>query len=279
MKMKNCNVILTGVPRSGTTLMCHLLNKLSNVVALDEPLEAFTTRWSFHVLICKRIDRFFAQSRRSICTRQTAISKHVGGEVPSNTFGDQRDDSGWRRRLAARGEIHIDKVLTPNFLLVIKHPSVFTAILESLNKKFPTFAVIRNPLAVLASWNSVPFRVSNGHAPAAERLDKGLRQTLARMSDRTERQIQLLSWFFERYRRVLPEASILRYEDVISSRGRALSVITPQASCFDVALENKNQNTVYDRELMQVLGKRLLETEGPYWTFYTKESVEQLLAH
>ncbi|HEV8712247.1 MAG TPA: hypothetical protein VGX03_05390 [Candidatus Binatia bacterium] len=234
-------------------------------------------RWRYHVVICKLADRFFATARWSIYTRQTAISKHVGGEVPSNTVGDEPDESGLRRILDARGEIRLGKVLTPDFLLVIKHPSAFTAILESLNRRFPSYAVVRNPLAVLASWNSIPFALRRGHAPVAERLDKPLRQTLACMGDRTERQIHLLSWFFERYRRVLPEESILRYEDIVSSEGRALSVITPRASCFATALENRNRNTVYDRELMRVLGNRLLETEGPYWTFYTRESVEQLL--
>ena len=104
-----------------------------------------------------------------------------------------------------------------------------------------------------------------------------MKQILGRISDRTERQIRLLSWFFERYREVLPEKSILRYEEIVSSGGQALRVITPHASSLNVALENRNKNSVYDRGFMYVLGKRLLETDGAYWTFYTRESVEQLL--
>ena len=34
------NVVLTGLPRSGTTLACHLLNKLPDTVAVLEPFEA-----------------------------------------------------------------------------------------------------------------------------------------------------------------------------------------------------------------------------------------------
>jgi len=272
--MKNCNIALTGLPHSGKTLTCHLLNKLPDVVALDEPMAPRKlARWKFHVLICNRIERFFTKSRESLCTRRTAISRHVSGEVipkPDEVM----------RQGGAKGEIRFDKALSPNFLLVINHGPGFTALLETLSKRVPTVAVIRNPLAVLASWNSVPtrpFLVSSGHAPAAERLDKGLRQTLARLSDRTERQIHLLSWFFERYRKVLPEASILRYEDIVSSEGRALSLITPYISSLDVALENRNKERGYDQELLHTLGRRLLETDGPYWTFYTRESVEQLL--
>jgi len=32
------NIILKEIPRSGTTLVCHLINKLPNFVALHEPM-------------------------------------------------------------------------------------------------------------------------------------------------------------------------------------------------------------------------------------------------
>jgi hypothetical protein len=35
---QRANVVLTGLPRSGTTLVCRLLNKLPDTVALHEPL-------------------------------------------------------------------------------------------------------------------------------------------------------------------------------------------------------------------------------------------------
>jgi hypothetical protein len=32
-------VLITGTPRSGTTLVCHLLNQLPDTVALNEPMQ------------------------------------------------------------------------------------------------------------------------------------------------------------------------------------------------------------------------------------------------
>ncbi len=58
------NIILTGVPRSGTTLICHLLNQLPGVGALHEPLEK--TRWpqdTPHLQIAHDIELFFADMR------------------------------------------------------------------------------------------------------------------------------------------------------------------------------------------------------------------------
>ena len=60
------NIVLTGIPRSGTTLTCHLLNKVPNVVALFEPmLWGGVSDPTNHRTICDSIDRFFQQTRES----------------------------------------------------------------------------------------------------------------------------------------------------------------------------------------------------------------------
>ncbi len=276
--MNKYNVILTGVPRSGTTLTCHLLNKLPNTVALHEPMDVDVfPKLKDHDGICDEIDRFFGETRRSIITCKTAISKHVNGLVPDNPIGDQRSKSGLRESIISLGEISIRKELSPDFVLVVKHPAAFTAVLESLIKRFPCYAVIRNPLSVLASWNSTELPVANGHAHNAERLDIDLAQTLERIEDTTDRQLQLLSWFFEKYQKILPEGSILRYEDIITSGGKSLGVIAPEALALNELLECKNRNRLYDTELMRFLQQKLLKTDGAFWQFYSKESVELLL--
>ena len=273
---KYCNVILTGVPRSGTTLTCHLLNKLSNTVALHEPMKVDVfPRLGNGDAICDTIDRFCKQTRRSIIIRKTAITRHIDGVVPDNPCGDQFSNSGLRALLVSKGKISIKKELTPDFVLVIKHPAAFTAILESLIKHFPCYAVIRNPLSVLASWNSVEMAVANGHSHIAERLDVQLAQALERIDEKIERQIYLLSWFYEKYHKVLPRESILRYEDIIFSEGKTLKVIVPQARELDEVLENKNQNKLYNKQLMLLLGEKLLNMDGAFWQFYSKESVEE----
>jgi ribosome-associated protein YbcJ (S4-like RNA binding protein) len=252
---------------------------VSNTVALAEPMGVGVfPKLRNRDAICTNIDRFFKETRQSIRTRNTAISVHIDGVIPGNTRGDQRSDSGLRmRRHVLTSEISIEKELTHNFILVIKHPAAFTAILESLIKRFPCYAVIRNPLSVLASWNSVDMAVTNGHSHIAEKLDIYLARHLKQIDENTERQLYLLSWFYEKYRKVLPEGSILRYEDIISSGGKALSVIAPQARELNEVLENKNQNKLYDKQLMLQLGEKLLNTDGAFWQFYSKESLLELM--
>lgn len=276
--MRSNNIVLTGLPRSGTTLTCHLLNKLPNTVALHEPIEfREILQFKSHQEICLYVAEQFERMRDSIFIHKTAISRQIQGRIPDNNFGDETNPgSGLRKNLVSIGTVDIKKQLEPNFLLIIKEPGIFTAILKNLVEQFPTYAVIRNPLAVLASWNTVPFHVTKGRTPIA-RLDIALAQGLARIKDRIDRQIYILSWFYEQYRMFLPEPSILRYETIIASQGKALSVIQSQIQMLQDSLENKNLNQLYDREMMLVLGDKLLNSEGAFWNFYSRESVENLL--
>jgi hypothetical protein len=95
--------------------------------------------------------------------------------------------------------------------------------------------------------------------------------------NRLERRLYLLSWQFERFGEELPEGNVIRYEDIVASGGRALSVITPAAEELDEPLESKNLNPLYDRDQMLKFGEALLASDGAYWFFYSRESVKELL--
>lgn len=276
--MSSNNVLVTGTPRSGTTLTCHLLNKLPDTLALHEPMTIRQLAESVdHEDVCRSVERFCDEQRRSIHERGRAISKNVGGAVTDNHVGAVRSEAGLRQSIASKGEISIDKQLSQDFMLIIKHPAAFTAVLEALVNHFPVYAVVRNPLATLAAWSSVAFRVQRGHASAAERLDPDLKAKLAAIDDDLDRQIYLLGWFHGQFHRYLPDQSIIRYESVVESGGRALSVVRPDAKDLSEPLESRNMSKLYDYESMLRIGERLLDSEGAYWEFYTRESVERLL--
>ncbi|MDB6148409.1 MAG: hypothetical protein JWO45_2073 [Spartobacteria bacterium] len=274
------NVLITGTPRSGTTLLCSLLNKLPDTVALHEPMNV----WDFPncpdaQAIADVIGSFCAETRKSLLEKGIAVSKHVGGLIPDNVAADQVNRSGTRLRHTEHGPVRIEKPLSNDFALAIKHPVAFSALLETLSKRFECFAIVRNPLSMLASWNSLAWlNVRNGHAPIGEKLDPQLRQDLAAEADVFERQIHILEWFYRRFREFLPDTAIIKYENLIDSRGRELSNFFPEAAEFDENLTSKNVNKFYDRSLMMKLGERLLRRSGVIWDFYNKQDVENLLA-
>jgi hypothetical protein len=300
------NVLVTGLPRSGTTLACELLNLVPDVVALDEPMNRLmltgdATRVAPHRrrtgrlpwrgaqgagqarrgpdadLVADNVGRFLAGTRASIIDRGTALTRHVEGRVLGSKVADEYDEGGLRGRLFARGEIKVDKQLSPAFVLVVKHNSGFAAVLPQLVKRFPVTAIVRNPLSIISSWQTVPFPVQRGHASIAELLDPELASALARIDDRVDRQFFLLSWFFGHFRDDLPGDAFLRYEDIVASSGAALRAVVPRAAVLARPLTNRNRSSMYDPSTVRALGKRMLDTDGPWWHFYTLDSVRQLL--
>ncbi len=274
------NVVLTGLPRSGTTLACHLLNKLPDTVALLEPIEPgrFAGLLPDREAVGDAMERWYRKARRRALREGEVITKHVGGEIPDNPFKASRDGKEPRQWLASKGRIGVGKDLERDFFLVVKDPPMFTALLPILARRFPTFAIVRNPLAVLASWNSVDIPARQGRVPKAELYDPELVRRLTAIESRLGRQLSLLDWWCERFELFLPQEQIVRYEDLVASGGRALAAIVPAAAGLDEALSGRNANELYDRKDVAEIGDRLLESDGAYWRFYPRESVEELLA-
>lgn len=267
------NFLLAGIPRSGTTLACTLLNRLPEVAALPEPMDVglFVSRPSPRDWIIL-LDEYFAATRAAILTHGCASAKLGTGGSEDNYF-IRAPDSGLRRDVGEKRALAFGNISTPDFTLVIKHPNAFSAMLEGLAGRYPVFAMIRNPLAVLASWNSIDAAFRTGHAPIAEAICPALQERLARIADEGARQLALLSWYFEQYQQFLPAGRILRYEAMIDSGGAALASLAPAAAGLAEPLMSKNRNPAYAGLDLSALAARLLDSDGAYWSFYSREAV------
>ena len=272
---KGRNIALTGVPRSGTTLCCRLLGEAVQTVALFEPMDVQRLPHQDRAAALDQVEAFFAMSRRSLVTSGRAFSNQIGGSVPDNPFGQQRDSQGRRMREAVLGEIVVDKPLGDDFTLVVKHNAAFTALLPELAQGMEAFAVVRNPLAVLASWHSVDLPVSHGRLPAGERLDVELSSLLDSLDDVLERQIAILDWFFERYATALPRERVMAYEAVIHSGGEELALATG-LPVPRMPLTGRNASKLYDSALAWHLAERLLARGGGWHAFYCDAEIEAL---
>ncbi len=282
-------MLITGLSRGGTTLACELLNRLADVRALDEPMnpndlvrDATRGEGDEQILdgahILAAIERFAAEQRRSILERGVALTRHVDGRVLGAKVSDNRDGDGLRMRRATRSEIAVDPPASRDFTLAIKHPVAFTALLPLLLERFPVFALVRNPLSVLASWESVPFLQREGQLGLRPLIAPEIARRLEGIGDRLERQLTLLNWFFESYAAALPREHVIRYEDVVATRGAALAPIAPSAAGLAQPLRSRNTAAVYDRAHMSEVGRVLLERDGAYWLFYTPKEVREVMS-
>ncbi len=275
--MNNENIMLLGLQRSGTTLACHLLNKLPKVVALDEPLVPIEFKDDSTEIMMERIRLFCEKQRHSLIKNGMAVSKTSGGEVPDNHMSKYDKETGKRVDVIDGCLLQIEKQLPSDFTLVIKHCAFFVGILDKLVNVFPCYAVIRNPLSTLLSWNTLQFEVSNGYAPAAERFDIKLRQMLDCEKNKLERQIILLNWYYDKIFNYIPSENIIYYEELISSSGKELTRILPEAAELSETLSSKNNNQLYSNELKPILLQKLLKfNNGGYLHFYNKSSIKEV---
>jgi hypothetical protein len=103
-----------------------------------------------------------------------------------------------------------------------------------------------------------------------------LKSDLAAEPDRLARQVIILRWYFSHYASLLPREHVIRYEDLVSTGGRALAVIDPDAATLAEPLESRNTSKLYDAALVRRLAERLLEDDTIYSGFYGRSDIESL---
>lgn len=272
------NLAITGVPRGGTTLACKLIGACQNSVALSEPMDVMglSDRSSAHAI--GQILEFCERVRTQIAESATAPSKVRDGVVPDNPIGPHPSGSGRRPTVVTAGTLRIHGTLPPDHLLALKHNAAFTALLPALAAHMPTVAIVRNPFAVLASWESVDLPVHDGHAPAAERLDAELRARLEGEPDRRRRQLILLNWFFGKFRSMANLGPVVRYEDVVASGGQILLQAAGLSSGPTPALAARNNNPLYRRIDLRTIQELLAEDAERYWRDWYAETAVTALA-
>ena len=273
--MSGRDLALTGIPRGGTTLACRLLGLCERTVALLEPMDVGRLPLGDHQGAVDVIADFFRAARAQLLHDGSAPSKQRDGLVPDNPFG-ARDDSGERRLQVSVGRLQLPAPPPPDFTLVVKHNAAFAALLPQLAARFQTLAIVRHPLAVLASWNSVALPVRAGRIPAGERLDPALAQRLDATADRTARQLLVLDWFFARFAAALPRERVLRYEDIVASQGELLRERAGLRGSSDAPLVERNASALYRQADIAILAQALADTTGAWQPWYPPQAIAAL---
>jgi hypothetical protein len=263
------NIILTGPPRSGTTLACSLLNQIPNTAALHEPMNLNMFLSPQQAFL--EIRDFFAAMRNSIIESGTALSKVKGESIPANPFVSA--PGGNRESIVQKGILKFDKAFTADFPLIIKHNGHFTFLLPEIAKWYPVFVLLRHPVATIASWNTIQAPVAKGNLKVLEKLNPDLYAFLNKVPDRLERQVLLLLEMYNRYADV-PASNILYYEELIQTRGSVLSNIVEEGEPLHATLKNKNHNTIYSTSLIKEIKLRMTQHLDRFLPHYSAEAIQ-----
>jgi hypothetical protein len=271
------DIILAGIPRGGTTLACVLLNTIPNTVALVEPFKIFgPMRQADPKKIVAFLKDSFSETRGSLLKSGTAPSKGMNSMLVSNLFEEATSASVPRKTTVSPQTLSFPKLSSEDFSLVVKHPNAFTVLLPILRSYFECFSIVRNPLAVALSWASTQADWRNGHVPVAERLDRELLEGLQQRESVTERQIFIMVHYFRLTKKALSPQCVVRYEDIITSGGKALRTIIKEAGGLHAPLVSSNANKAYDRSKVRLYADRLLAHADDWAPFYSPEDISNL---
>ena len=139
------NLIITGIPRSGTSYVCALLNSVDNTVLVNEPVEAlqFLRNGSSHTLT-----EYYARTRGDILKGVAIQNKIVDGKFIEDT--NENDIRNY----------YVPEVQNASFVFGSKNTFIYLVCLGKIRKQLPDAAVIaciRHPYDTIASWKRVKF--------------------------------------------------------------------------------------------------------------------------
>ena len=276
------NLIITGMPHFGSALICTLLNRLPDVVALNETMNVgdLLALPDANSRVPAIVD-YFAEARRTIDRIGKAPKLQIDGSE-GNIF---LSEALVARKSARRGIALADvgKVLPSGYWLALKHLNASAALLPELRQCFDCLAMVRNPLATLASWHALEQPMAHGHMPMVEALDGRLADQLADLDDGRERRLALLDWHYRRFTDLLAPERIQRYEDIIATNGGCLAQVLPSASdlpgLLREPLEDRNEELLYRAadEAKADASALMADQNHACWRIYERDEVSALL--
>jgi hypothetical protein len=213
-KPRTSEFLITGIPRSGTSHLCHLLHRYDNCVVLNEPAEILTILE--HQRIPHGLRAFLAATRRKIAAGEPIENKLTNGEVTSDTtLNDARTSYVPHPRNGA-------------FALGVKNTASVLLRLESICEVMDgvrLIACIRNPFDTIASWirsfphlrdaDVVRIPVGNVNDVYLSAADRSRLRQIAETTDVALRRALLWRHFAEIILRNRQRLHLVRYEELV----------------------------------------------------------------
>jgi hypothetical protein len=136
-------LIITGIPRSGTSYLCNLLHRYDNCVVLNEPDPI--SRPLRKEPIPFSVATHYRDIRRNVLEGKPILNKLRNGKVTDETVGANEQTQ------------YSPSVANGNFVLGMKSPLAFLNRLDALRLAMPyarVVACVRNPYDTIASWKT-----------------------------------------------------------------------------------------------------------------------------
>src|SRR5262249_15668599 len=210
-------LLIVGIPRSGSTLLAALLDSLDNTLCLSEPRELFIPpeardRAAYVAKVRATLD----EVRRKVLAREPIHdNRHADGTPTTNYM--RRFLGRWPRFRPPRGQVDTSRY-DAGVLVGIKHNVPSLAVLpELVAAGLPLVAIIRHPIPTILSWHETKVPVAQGYMPSAEAFWPELNRLMPASGSREEGWARIYEAFCARL--VACGVQVMKYEDIIADVG------------------------------------------------------------
>jgi hypothetical protein len=260
------NVIITGMPRGGTTLASALIDGLPDTVCLNEP-DWQTTSFSTNPMnYAKWLVGDFVRVRRKLERCEPIPERRAAdGAAVTNYYSYDKETgtttSNYQTVRFTRSG------LTREFNLAIKHNGPFLGALPSLVELewFTIIAIVRHPIPVIHSWRSLQLPVSRGQMPNAVGYWQEMAQLTAAPMGLLEKQVRMYDLICRRLYELRGAIRMVPYEAIIEN-----PQILTQAAQIDGtvnrSLIGSPSRDVPTEEAEKI--REALEKFGEYWRYF-----------
>lgn len=214
MHSAQLDILLTGLPRSGSAVVGALIDYLPDSVYLNQP------EWQFG--IARKLNGpmpfskwlmgdFFIQ--RKLLLNETPVSDLRAADNSPLFDGISAENNPQLRHFTRPG-------LSDDFTLCMRQHTLYSAILPEILKfaYYRIIVVIRHPLDIMLSWTKHPKVVPAPGQPHGLLTLWPEAHTIAESkADEYDRMAQLIELFFARYHELKDYIEIIKYEDIIEN--------------------------------------------------------------
>ncbi|MFK8012614.1 MAG: sulfotransferase domain-containing protein [Marinicellaceae bacterium] len=239
------NYLITGIPRSGTSLFLNLVDN-GNRLCFSEPpwLKNLREKSNDGNQLAFYLKEKIQTLRDDIHNNKSIeiVFKINSKKVPDNYFSRNANNTTKTRKIKP---VILDNKYS-HYDFIIKANALFTANIKQLlnDKAWKIIPIVRDPLAVIMSWRSVKIASSQGRVKVNEKFSKDLIK-IGQQKPLLKRQVLLLDWYFQQFE-IFDKSNVVFYEDLISD---PISQIIKHLKCelpTKINLTSKNNNKHYN---------------------------------
>lgn len=202
------NLLITGIPRSGTSYLCSILNNVHNTVVINEPEEIFQILRNDSVI---SLSDYYKNTRNRINNSQPITNKIANGRFIEDT-----------NKVDTRTS-YSPIVDTTDFILGTKNTLIYLNTLDRITRSLPNIvliACVRNPYDTIASWCKVSFQHIRNVTPdfLLEYTTGDEKESISEILQITDIAIRYATWWNHLAKIILRNSSrflIINYENMV----------------------------------------------------------------